>query len=91
MCGKGTYNDNSELLDNIQLMCFMDRENIDKFFKNLKIHYKNNKYTNFFKYFSRTWLDTLYPKKIWNYNDIVKNEKDNMLSFTLNYFYLLII
>ena len=70
---------------------FYEQENFDKFFKDLKKHYKKNKYTNFFKYFSRTWLGTCYPKKIWNYNDIVKNEKDNMLSFTLNYFYLLII
>ena len=36
MCGKGTYKDNYNLLFNVQLMCFMKREYINKFFKDLK-------------------------------------------------------
>ena len=36
MCGKGTYKDNYTLLFNVQLICFMKRENINKFFKELK-------------------------------------------------------
>ena len=35
-CGKGTYNDNNELLFNIQLMCFIDRDNIVIFYKDFK-------------------------------------------------------
>ena len=62
----------------------MNRENIDNFFKDLKKHYKNNKYTIFFKYFSGTCLITHYPKKLWNYNDIVKNENNNKLFLFTN-------
>ena len=80
LTGKGTYKTNSELLFNIQLMNFMDREKIDKFFKDIKKQFKDKKYDNFFKYFTRTWLGTRYPKNIWNYNDIIKNEND------INYF-----
>lgn len=33
LCGKGTYEKNSELLFNIQMMCFMKRDKIDGFYK----------------------------------------------------------
>ena len=56
LCGKGTYNNNLELLFNIQLVNFTNRDNIDKFYRDLKKHYKENKYKKFFNYFSRTCL-----------------------------------
>ena len=62
LCGKDTYNNNNlELLFNIQLMNFMNRDNIENFYKELKRHYKENKYKKFFNYFSRTWLGNSYP------------------------------
>lgn len=51
----------------MQLMCFMKRENINKFFNEKK--YCSFKYKKFFEYFNSTWLGNRYPKKIWNYND----------------------
>ena len=48
LCGKNTYEKNSELLFNIQIMAFINRDKIDKFYKDIKQHYKNNKYNNFF-------------------------------------------
>lgn len=56
LCGKDTYNNNIELLFNNQLINFMERGNIDSFFKEIKNKYKNNKYDKFCKYFERTWL-----------------------------------
>lgn len=58
LCGKGTYNNNMELLFNIQVMCFIERNKIDSYFSELKKHYNNNKYKKFLAYFSRTWLGT---------------------------------
>ena len=57
-------------------MTFMKRENIDNFYKDLKKHYKDNKYKKFFNYFSRTWLGNRYPKIIWNYNNILNTENN---------------
>ena len=50
LCVKGTYEKNSELLFNIQIMCFMKRDKIDSFYKQLKKIYKENKYKFFFDY-----------------------------------------
>ena len=66
-------------------MNFIERDKIDKFFIELKNEFRNNKYKNFFNYFSRTWLGKRYPSKIWNYNDIVKNDNElNHFHFTNN-------
>ena len=48
LTGKGTYNDNSELLFNIQLMNFMDRGKIEEFFKKLKKNIRIINIKNFF-------------------------------------------
>ena len=45
LCGKGTYESNKELLFNIQVMCFIKREKIDEYYKQLKKIYKQDKYT----------------------------------------------
>ena len=47
---KGTYEKNSELLFIIQMICFMKRDKIDGFYKQLKKIYKENKYKSFFDY-----------------------------------------
>lgn len=36
-----------ELLFNIQVMCFIERNKIDSYFSELKKHYNNNKYKKF--------------------------------------------
>ena len=74
LCEKGSYKDNYTLLFNIQLMCFMKRENINRFFKELKKKYCGSKYKQFLQYFSSNWLGNRYPKKIWNYNDLLTEE-----------------
>ena len=74
LCGKGTYIANYTLLFNIQLICFMKRDNINKFYKELKKKYNNAKYKDFFQYFSSNWLGDRYPKKLWNYNDLIMEE-----------------
>jgi len=76
LCGKNTYESNSELLFNIQIMAFIKRDKIDKFYKEIKQKYKNSKYNNFFKYFSRTWMGSRYPKIIWNYYDVIQDENE---------------
>lgn len=45
LCGKGTYESNKELLFNIQVMCFIKREKIDEYYKQLKKIYKQDNYT----------------------------------------------
>jgi hypothetical protein len=64
LCGKRTYEKNRELLFNILMMCFMKRDKIDYFYKQLKKIYKENKYKTFFDYFSRIWLGQKYPKNL---------------------------
>ena len=50
MCGKNTYIYNSDLLYNIQLLCFIVKKNIKTLFKKIKQKFKNNKYIKFFNY-----------------------------------------
>jgi hypothetical protein len=64
LAGEGTYDESSELLSDIRLMNFIDRDNIDDFFKKLKKKYYNENYKKFFSYFNRTWLDSRYPKNL---------------------------
>ena len=45
LCGKGTYESNKELLFNLQVMCFINCEKIDEYYKQLKKFYKQDKYT----------------------------------------------
>ena len=83
--GKNTYLDNSELLFNLQLLCFIDIENIEDFYKKIVKTYKENKYKNFFNYSKKTWLGKTIPKKLWNFSDILDDEKNfDQFSFTNN-------
>ena len=58
LTGINTYDNNRKLLFNIQIMNFIERDKIDKYFIELKKEFRHNKYKNFFNYFSRTWLGT---------------------------------
>ncbi len=55
---------NSELLFNLQLLCFIDIENIEDFYKKIVKAYKENKYKIFFNYFKKTWLGQIISKKL---------------------------
>ena len=81
LCGQNTYEDNNELLFNIQIMCFMKRDKIDNFYKQLKKIYNKEKYKDFFIYFSRTWMGKKYPKILWNFNDIINGEEEKIKNF----------
>ena len=39
-CGKGTYNDNSELLFSLQLLCFINKDKADRMFSKIKKNIK---------------------------------------------------
>ena len=52
----------------------MKRENINRFFKEIKKKYYSSKYKKFLEYFNSTWLGNRYPKKIWNYKDLLSEE-----------------
>lgn len=74
--GKGTYKDNYTLLFIFQLLCFIKREKIDNLYNQIKRKFKNEKYKNFFDYFSRILLSSRCPKNLCDFNDII-NGKDS--------------
>ena len=39
LCGKGTYGENSELLFNLQLLCFIKKDKVEKLFDMIKKKY----------------------------------------------------
>jgi len=83
--GKNAYLNNSELLFNLQLLCFIDIENIGYFYKKIVKTYKENKYKKFFNYFKKTWLVKTIHKKLWNFSDLLDDEKNfDQFSFTNN-------
>lgn len=47
MCGKNTYKDNSNLLYNIKLLCFIDKKNIKNLYKKIKQKFKPINIPNF--------------------------------------------
>ena len=85
LCKKGSYEQNSELLFNIQLMAFMDRKKIDNFYKKFTKKYKEEKFKNFFSYFRRNWMGERIPIRIWNFYDIISKESiDERFYYTNN-------
>lgn len=66
LSGKGTYSKNHELLLNLQCLCFIKKEKIDKMYKSIQKYYKSEKYIKFFAYFTRTWMGNRIPKTLWN-------------------------
>ena len=71
--GKGTYSRNHELLLNLQTLCFIEKEKIDKLYGQIKKKYKADKYKKFFNYFTRNWMGNKMPKVLWNYHDLLVN------------------
>ena len=85
LCKKGSYEQNSELLFNIQLMAFMDRKKNDNFYKKLTKKYKEEKFKRFFSYFKRNWMGERIPIRIWNFYDIISKESiDERFYYTNN-------
>ena len=76
LCYKNSYSSNSELLFNLQLLAFIERTKIKDLYNKITHNYSENKYKKFFNYFNKTWLGSKYPSKIWNYYDIIKNNKN---------------
>ena len=85
LCGKGTYNSNSELLFNLQILCFIEKKNIINFYKKINNNFKEEKYKSFFAYFKNNWLGNKYPTSLWNFNNILNDELNiNKFQFTNN-------
>ena len=82
---KNTYSINSELLFNLQILCFTNIDNIESFYNKIKKKFNENKYKMFFNYYSKKLLGKTIPKKLWNFSDILENENNlNNFSFTNN-------
>ena len=57
LINKKNIKDNTELIFNIKLLCFVDPSLLEKFYKDIENEYKKNKdYKKFFEYFNRQWL-----------------------------------
>ena len=74
LCGEGKYLENTELLFNLQTLCFIKKDKIESFFSKIQKKYKNNKSIKFFNYFKRTWLGKSIPIPLWNYSDLLEEE-----------------
>ena len=56
-----------DFLSNIRLICFINNETLDIFYKKLKRKYESN-FPNFFNYFGNTYLNKgLFSDHSWNY------------------------
>ena len=85
LCNKNSYTSNAELLFNLQILSFIDRNKFKDLYKKITKKYSSNKYKSFFKYYRKTWLGSKYPLKLWNFNDIIKNYNiDDKFYFTNN-------
>ena len=85
LCGKGTYGENSELLFNLQLLCFIKKDKVEKLFDMIKNKYKNIKFNKFFNYFKRTWLGKTIPLPLWNYSDLIEEEGNSIINKKFHY------
>lgn len=72
LCGKSTYHEISELLFNLQLLCFIKKDKFEKTFDMIIKKFQNFKYNNIFNYFKRTWLGKTDPLPLWNYSDLIE-------------------
>ena len=79
--GKGTYKRNITILFNMQILCFIPQDKIQKVFKKIKSKLDNSSETaKFFEYFNKYCLGKRYPTKIWNYYDRLHLASQNSLS-----------
>ena len=58
LCNKKSYSSNTELLFNLQILSFIDRNKIKDLYKKITKKYSSNK--SFFDYFRKTWLGNKY-------------------------------
>ena len=73
-----------DCLANIRLLCFVDHEKINNFYKDIKDKYRT-KFPKYFKYFDANYMnENSRFKKIWNYNDAFSNNMDNHILFYTN-------
>ena len=73
-----------DCLANIRLLCFIDHEKINNFYKDIKDKYRS-KFPKYFKYFDINYMnENARFKKIWNYNDIFMNNMDKHILFYTN-------
>ena len=79
LCGKNTYNENSSLLFNIQILCFIKKKYLKNFYKKIKNKFNNAKYKNFFNYFERNWMGSKYPVNIWNFSELIDDDNNRKI------------
>ena len=53
-------------------------------FTKITLKYSENKYKKFFNHFNNTCIGSKYPCKIWNYYDIIKNNKNYEKFYFIN-------
>ena len=78
------YMEAKDLLANIKLLCFINTDQIEEFYTNIKKKYKKN-FKNFLRYFDDTYMYRgLFSDKCWNYYNITSYSNNNELFFFTN-------
>ena len=66
------------IIANLKLMFFIPEEDIEDFYRNIKRHYNNNAYTNFYKYMDKFINKKINGKKyLWNYSKLIRDSNIN--------------
>ena len=61
------------IIANFKLMFFIPEEDIEDFYKNIKSHYNNNSYHNFYRYMNKFIKKKINGKKyLWNFSKLIK-------------------
>ena len=61
------------IIANFKLMFFIPEEDIEDFYKNIKSHYNNNSYHNFYRYMDKFINKKINGKKyLWNFSKLIK-------------------
>ena len=75
-----------DLLSNIKLLCFVNKNNIIPFFQKMKDKYEDD-FQNFFKKFEKIYIKSNpYNELYWNYNSAIINNSNNDIMFFTNNF-----
>mgnify|MGYP002624394402 CR=1 FL=1 len=73
-----------DLFDNMKLICFIEVNNIDSFYEEIKYKY-SAKFTKFFKYFENFYFKKKpFSDKCWNYHHEHFNDDNNIIFYTNN-------
>ena len=66
------------IIANLKLMFFIPEEDIEDFYRNIKNHYNNNSYKNFYKYMDKFIKKKINGKKyLWNYSKLIRDNDIN--------------